>query len=854
MGTWKRGKDGKPISYVELSDKNLPLLERKYQDGKLTETLVYGENGLLKARTRYDAREIATEISKWSPSGRLIETTQYLNNYKHGLQQLYSPSTGALLERSEYQNDRLHGLSEQYFDQPGHETIRERRGYSNGQADGEYRVYYSDGSLEECGTVENGQYQGIRRRFYRGGHPKSVYRYLDGKLEGAAEEFHENGVCSRRMSFKNDGRHGIEESFNARGELQHRSAWLEGKSTKDFAPFVKDPDACETIELFFASGELSTRYSYKGGILHGPFETFRPSGQKLETGRYENGKLDGPVTRYGSDGARVETTTYRAGLKQDVRTLYFPTGEMSAVEQYESDRLFSRHEFYMNGEIRRSFEVGPDGIGSEAEYFDDGQIKVDAQFISNLASMYRVWHGTVRIYSSDGILRSVSDYQLGQLHGRRREFDAIGYLEKELEYLDGSVRRALHFIDGSRVGREITYYEDGSVKTDESFPDTGAAQVEEAPTGEIRAGTLVGPFKIVRAIGHGGMGDVFLAQEAELDRKVAVKLIRGAAKDATGEEALKRFMAEGRSLARIQHKNVVTVYSMGTYDGGPYMAMEFVDGWPLSALLGQGLLGFNEQVSLFRQMLEGMQAAHAATVLHRDLKPANLIVGKDMALKIIDFGISKILLEDHTQITAPNVVVGTIKYMAPEILLGLPACVQTDIYSLGVVFFEMLTGTAPFRAVTQLELIEKIKSQPVVFPEGISEILPDALKDLILAMTAKAVEARPATMLEVRTRLDGISFAHLPEEFKMPMHPGIEIANVSEIRKQLQERGRNPSELSLIINLASRIQQRMLFDPDKTEALTVTVDELVISPEALAKATERYDLAKKGLADSRRRT
>jgi serine/threonine-protein kinase len=339
------------------------------------------------------------------------------------------------------------------------------------------------------------------------------------------------------------------------------------------------------------------------------------------------------------------------------------------------------------------------------------------------------------------------------------------------------------------------------------------------------------------------MGDVFLALEKSLDRRIALKLIRGEA-DA---EARARFESEGRALARIHHRNVVIVYNVGEHQGMPYMAMEYVEGWPLNTLLGQGLLGFNEQISLFRQMVDGMLAAHDVTVLHRDLKPANIIVSKSLEIKIIDFGISKILAAD-AGLTAPNMAMGTIRYMSPEVAQGRPASIATDIYSLGIILFEMLSGETPFKGNNQLETLELIKSAPVVFPTGIAEILPDALKNLVLKMTSKSIEDRHSTLHEVLRDLDLISFDHLPDEFKISMRPELEIANLDEARSILKKKGHSSSELSLILNLASRIQQKMIADIDQTQPIGI-VAEFVISAEALEQATKRYGEAKKELAD-----
>lgn len=262
----------------------------------------------------------------------------------------------------------------------------------------------------------------------------------------------------------------------------------------------------------------------------------------------------------------------------------------------------------------------------------------------------------------------------------------------------------------------------------------------------LKKGSLLGPYKIMRLIGKGGMGEVYEAFEEALNRKVALKVIASNYSD--NEEIKKRFYSEGRSLARLNHQNVVTVYSLGEEDFITYIAMEFVEGKALNECLRDKPFSVTDALPLFSQMLEGTKALHRNGLIHRDLKPRNIIYQSNHTIKIVDFGVAK-SLNDSEGLTQVGIIIGSVAYMSPEVARGDEASVQSDIWSLGVIFFEMLTGQSPFKASNELETLDKVKNLELKFPASRKNWIPDDLKALILRMCAKSRSDRYQSIQEV---------------------------------------------------------------------------------------------------------
>lgn len=847
---WTYSEAGKIESFKEFSPANLLVLERSYDvNGTESSCAGYNESGVRLFANEYDSRGQMTKQTKWNENGRLTAITHYLNSYRHGTVELFSDDTGALISKRNYLYDRRDGLCEDYYEDPGHETIKERAFFKSGQIEGLYTRFFKNGRVEETGMIEEGRSQGARTQFYETGIFRCIHRFSGGEMHGDLEDFYEDGKIQRRLPMVNGKPHGLEQNFNTHGQVTSQSAHINGESTGDLSKVQSATASNEPVELFHSNGQLQSRHALKNGIRNGSYEIFRSTGVKRESGVYQNDVRAGTISYFGEDGKLVETACYLEGRLDGPKTKFYPSGEIASIETYSRMLFMGFRNYDEKGQLKESTELEENGIGIKRLYADSGEMIRETEVRSNYSRQRQINHGFDRIYElstqGSGGLTSESHYINGLQHGPSRYYGANGILSSVQNFDSGRLKTTSHCNARGDVYRVITYFEDGKIAQDRIVGEADLPGPTSAPADGAAAlvkGTMIASYEVIRSIGHGGMGDVVLAYEKALDRKVAIKLIRGK----TDSEARVRFDAEGRALARIKHQNIVSVFQVSEDRGLPFMVMEYVEGWPLNALLGQGLLGFNEQISLFRQMVDGMIAAHAMGVLHRDLKPANIIVSKTLGLKIIDFGISKILAED-AGLTKPNTVIGTVRYMAPEAALGQTASAQSDIYSLGIILFEMLTGDTPFRGANQLETIELIKTAPVVFPAGISEILPDPLKKLVICMTAKISKNRPENLQQVLRELDAVSFNHLPEEFKTPMRPELEIANLEEARRILKEKGHSASEFSLILNLASRIQQKMIADLDRTQPLNV-VEDFVISPEALSQATQRYAIAKREYA------
>lgn len=231
--------------------------------------------------------------------------------------------------------------------------------------------------------------------------------------------------------------------------------------------------------------------------------------------------------------------------------------------------------------------------------------------------------------------------------------------------------------------------------------DLGALAPSPPPlAGADRSGQRIGPYEILREIGHGGMGVVYLARRAdgEFEKQVALKLIR---RGRESEEILQRFLAERRILSRLEHPGIARLIDAGTADDGtPYYVMEYVDGVPLGVYCEKNRLGIARRLDLVRQIGEAVQYAHRNLVVHRDLKPGNILVTADRQVKLLDFGIAKVLQDgpDGGESTQSGLHPLTPEFAAPELLLGEAVTTLTDVYALGVILYQLLCGRRPFSA------------------------------------------------------------------------------------------------------------------------------------------------------------
>ena len=237
-------------------------------------------------------------------------------------------------------------------------------------------------------------------------------------------------------------------------------------------------------------------------------------------------------------------------------------------------------------------------------------------------------------------------------------------------------------------------------------------------------------YRIISKLGAGGMGEVYLAEDTRLDRKVALKILNEDV--ASDSDRLRRFVQEAKAASALNHPNIITIHEIGETANRRFIAIEFIEGETLHDRLKSGPLSLRSVLDAGIQIGSALQAAHDANIVHRDIKPENVMVRPDGLIKVLDFGIAKVTGPVTSQVdaeaptlkggTSPGTIVGTAAYMSPEQARGKPIDARTDIFSLGVVLYEMLTGRKPFEGETSMDVIAAILHKE---PPPISESMPD---------------------------------------------------------------------------------------------------------------------------------
>ncbi len=242
-----------------------------------------------------------------------------------------------------------------------------------------------------------------------------------------------------------------------------------------------------------------------------------------------------------------------------------------------------------------------------------------------------------------------------------------------------------------------------------------------------------GRYRIVRKLGAGGMADVYLAEDQELGRRVAIKILND--RHAADDSFIERFRREAKNAAGLSHPNIVSIYDRGEAEGTYYIAMEYLDGRSLKELIvGRGPAPVKVAIEYARQVLAALGAAHRHGIVHRDIKPHNVLVGPEGRLKVTDFGIAR---SGASQMTEVGSIIGTAQYLSPEQAQGAPVDQTSDLYSVGVVLYEMLTGQVPFTGDTPLEIAMKHLSEVPTPPSELRSEVPHDLDSVVLRALAK---------------------------------------------------------------------------------------------------------------------
>jgi len=263
-------------------------------------------------------------------------------------------------------------------------------------------------------------------------------------------------------------------------------------------------------------------------------------------------------------------------------------------------------------------------------------------------------------------------------------------------------------------------------------------------------GSVVGNYKIIDKIGEGGMGAVFKGVDLMLEREVAIKMLRPEL--ARQPSVVERFRTEAVTLAKLNHTNVATLHSFFRQGEDFFMVMEFVSGETLGDMIkAQGAMQCDQAIELFCMALEGIDHAHKMGIVHRDIKPANMMLTETGSIKVMDFGIARVLGTDR--LTKTGHLIGTVEYMSPEQVRGEETDARSDIYSLGILLYEMLTGRVPFNSTSEYELMRcQIEDSPTP-PRVLAPHIPLAVEQAIMCALAKKREARYQSASEFRTML-----------------------------------------------------------------------------------------------------
>jgi eukaryotic-like serine/threonine-protein kinase len=293
-------------------------------------------------------------------------------------------------------------------------------------------------------------------------------------------------------------------------------------------------------------------------------------------------------------------------------------------------------------------------------------------------------------------------------------------------------------------------------------------------TGSISPRTQLGRYEVRHFIGSGGMGEVYLAWDTQLDRNVALKILP--ANLASNHHRMQRFIREAKAASALSHPNIAHVYEIGKSDDISFIAFEYVEGENLEARIRRGPLDFYEIISVGIQIADALDEAHAKGITHRDIKPSNIVISTRGQAKILDFGLAKMTAYsedvDHvvTELqTNPGAVIGTTQYMSPEQALGRDLDQRTDIFSIGVVFYEMATGQLPFVGANNNEIVDRIlHSEPERITDSNRHIPPE-LERVITKCLEKDPDRRYQRARDLELELKNVRDAATKSSFK-PAH------------------------------------------------------------------------------------
>ena len=309
----------------------------------------------------------------------------------------------------------------------------------------------------------------------------------------------------------------------------------------------------------------------------------------------------------------------------------------------------------------------------------------------------------------------------------------------------------------------------------------------------LQPGQMLGSYRIISQVGKGGMATVYKAYQSSMDRNVAIKVLPRQL--AESPEFAARFQQEARIIARLEHPHILPVFDFGESDGVTYFVMRYLEAGTLKTKMEAGPLSLSEIDRLFTQLAEALNYAHGHGIIHRDLKPANALIDGDGNLFLTDFGIAKLLESASPRLTQTDAILGTPAYISPEQAKAETVNQRSDIYSLGIILYEMVTGSVPFVADTPLAVILKHISDPLPPPSILKKDIPESIERVILKALAKEPDNRYATASEFlstwkRALEEKETAPHTPEPKSTPASPAGRIDSAPPAVPSSSGRGR----------------------------------------------------------------
>ena len=309
-------------------------------------------------------------------------------------------------------------------------------------------------------------------------------------------------------------------------------------------------------------------------------------------------------------------------------------------------------------------------------------------------------------------------------------------------------------------------------------------------------------YEVVQHIGQGGMADVFLAIDTILNRHVAIKILRS--DQSTDAISILRFEREAQAATTLAHPNIVEIYDVGEYKNRHYIVMEYVAGKTLKKVIRDRAPLLNlEAVDTMKQLTSAVAEAHKRGIIHRDIKPQNVIVKSDGSLKILDFGIAT--AKGSAQLTQANNVMGSVHYLAPELAKGEPASPQSDIYALGIVFYEMLTGDVPFKADQAVQIALQHMREPMPSVRKANPNVPQSVENIIIRATAKNPRLRYQSCDEMLKDLEKCMLPEHQNDKPLSLNDPIDKTPTKQEKEDIKVGATRSTSLSRVANKRTKI-------------------------------------------------